>query len=69
MAELTWGGFFAPPVQYRVRPDPVQNRVKIAGQLTVEPLIAHTVCNSQYVWAITRVLLIDDRAYPTWLFR
>ena len=28
MAELTWGGFFAPPVQSRVRPDPVQNRVK-----------------------------------------
>ena len=22
MAELTLGGFFAPPVQYRVRPDP-----------------------------------------------
>ena len=31
MAELTRGGFFAPPpVQYRVRPDPVQNRVKLS---------------------------------------
>ena len=29
MAELTQGGFFAPPppIQYRVRPDPVQNGV------------------------------------------
>ena len=32
MAELTRGGFFAPPVQYRVRPDPVQNRVKKTEQ-------------------------------------
>ena len=30
MAELTWGAFLPPPppIQYRVRPDPVQNRVK-----------------------------------------
>ena len=28
MAELTRGAFL-PPVQYRVRPDPVQNRVKV----------------------------------------
>ena len=31
MAELTRGGFLPPPppVQYRVRPDPIQNRVKL----------------------------------------
>ena len=27
LSELTRGGLFCPPVQYRVRPDPVQNRV------------------------------------------
>ena len=32
MAELTQGVFFAPPVQYRVRPDPVQNTVKVKKQ-------------------------------------
>ena len=29
MAELTWGGGFLAPIQYRVRPDSVQNRVKL----------------------------------------
>ena len=30
-----------------------------------EPLIAYVVCNSQHAWAITSVLLLDYRAYPT----
>ena len=34
-------------------------------QLSVEPLIAHLVCNSQHALAITGVLLINYRAYPT----
>ena len=34
MAELTRGGFL-PPVQYRGRPDPVQNRVKDVKSLFI----------------------------------
>ena len=36
MAELTQGAFFAPPVQYRVRPDPIQNRVKDMKELVMK---------------------------------
>ena len=36
MAELTWGAFL-PPIQYRVHPDPVQNRVKMAEEIFSSP--------------------------------
>ena len=53
MAELTWGAF--PPVQNRVRPDPVQNRVidvlygqgcvvalgSTFGQMVAQSFLAH----------------------------
>ena len=40
---------------------------RISVQLSVKPLIAHAVCNSQQASAITRVsvLLLNYRAYPT----
>ena len=38
---------------------------RISVQLNVEPLIAHAVCNSQHTIAITSVLLLNYRAYPT----
>ena len=37
-------------------------------QLSVEPLIAHVVCNSQHAWAITSIHLLNCRAYLTGLF-
>ena len=36
---------------------------RISVQLSVEPLIAHPVCNSQHASAITSVLLLNYRAY------
>ena len=39
MAELTRGAFLPPPVHYRVRPDPVQNRVN-TFQSPPDPLLA-----------------------------
>ena len=32
---------------------------RIFVQWSVEPLIAHPVCNSQHAWAITSVLLLN----------
>ena len=42
---------------------------RISVQLSVEPIIGFAVCNSQHARAVTSVLLLDYRAYPTWLFR
>ena len=47
-----------------------QNELKLLG--SVEKWItlsAHEVCNSQHAWAYASVLLLNYRAYPTWLFR
>ena len=37
---------------------------RISVQLSVEPLIAHAVCNSKHARAITSVLLLNYRVYP-----
>ena len=37
----------------------------ISVQLSVEPLIAHALCNFQHAQTITSVVLLNYRAYPT----
>ena len=39
--------------------------LRICLQQSVEPLIAHAFCNSQYAIAITSVILLNYKAYPT----
>ena len=49
------GGFFAPPVQYRVRPDPVQNRVKknnFSTYLLCQPMTI--ACSTSLVFCLPK---------------
>ena len=46
MAELIRGAFLPPPVQYRVRPDPVQNRVNMHVTHQEVPWDEETLKNS-----------------------
>ena len=61
MAELTRGGFFAPPhIQYRVRPDPVQNRVKRTERLTIKVIESLT----QSPLPVSKRLKTEDKLHP-----
>ena len=60
MAELTQGGaFLPPPIQYRVCPDPVQNRVNFKMSLVLLCCVAlHCTCSSRALLTYLPVALL-----------